>query len=266
MNTELSDLLAQADLLETEISSAGQQPNEPMPAGGDLSRWIDHTLLKPEAVPQQIEQLCAEARQYHFASVCVNAIYVPLAARLLRVIPRVIPTDTPQVAVCAVVGFPLGAVPAEIKRAETEWCLNAGAREIDMVIPVGLLKGGEYAQVLEHIRAVCQAAHPNAIVKVILEMAFLSQREKIIGCLLGQMGGVDFVKTSTGFGPSGATIEDVSLMWKVVGNGSPYRLGIKAAGGVRSLQDAAAMIKAGATRLGSSSGLKIMQQALAQGG
>jgi deoxyribose-phosphate aldolase len=258
MNTELTDLLTQAALLETEISSAGQQPNEPMPAGHELSRWIDHTLLKPEAAPQQIEQLCAEARQYTFASVCVNAIYVPLAARLLL--------ETPQVAVCAVVSFPLGAVPAEVKRAETEWCLNAGAREIDMVIPVGLLKGGEYAQVLEHIRAVCQAAHPKAIVKVILEMAYLTQREKIIGCLLSQMGGADFVKTSTGFSPSGATTEDVSLMWKVVGNGSPYRLGVKAAGGVRSLQDATAMIKAGATRLGSSSGLKIMQQTLAQGG
>lgn len=250
MEIDLTELLAQAAALADRLPPPEvEQP----PSGAALARFIDHTLLKPEATPAQIQQLCAEAQEYEFASVCINPVYVPLAARLLA--------GTPQVAVCTVVGFPLGAVPAASKAGEAGWCLQAGAREIDMVIPIGLMKGGEYNQVLEHIQAVCEASHPGgALVKVILEMAFLTRQEKIIACLLSQKAGAEYVKTSTGFGPSGATVEDVSLMRSVVG--SPRLMGVKAAGGVRSLEDAMAMLKAGATRLGSSSGVKIMQQAV----
>jgi deoxyribose-phosphate aldolase len=250
MEIILTKLLAHADLLATRLPPPEVEPLPSVPA---LARLIDHTMLRPEATPAQIVRLCSEAREYEFASVCLNPVYVPLAARQLA--------STPQVAVCTVIGFPLGAVSAATKAAETEWCLQAGAREIDMVIPIGLMKSGDYNQVLEHIQAVCATAHAGgALVKVILEMAFLDRREKIIGCLLSQATGAEYVKTSTGFGPSGAKIDDVSLMRSVVGNSC--QMGVKAAGGIRSLEDAIAMLQAGATRLGTSSGVKIMQQAV----
>lgn len=216
-----------------------------------LAACIDHTLLKPEATPAQIIQLCQEARQYGFASVCVNSLYVPLAAQQLQGSP---------VAVCTVVGFPLGAMPTPVKVYETTQALQNGAQEIDMVLPIGLLKAGQAQAVLDDIQAIVnEAHHHHAIVKVILEMAYLTQSEKILACLLCKAAQADFIKTSTGFAPSGATVEDVRLMRCIAG---PIdQMGVKAAGGVRSLADARAMLEAGANRLGASASIKIIQEA-----
>lgn len=250
MTPILKELLEQAAVYDVQQPPAnvGEYPT----TGSGIASWIDHTALKPETTPAQIELLCKEAVLYGFASVCVNPIAVPLAVRRL---------ETCQIPVCSVIGFPLGACPTATKLAEAQWCLKEGARELDMVIPIGWLKGGKNQYVLDDIRAIVDAAHASrALVKVILEMAFLTRREKMLACLLSQAAGADFVKTSTGFGPSGATVEDVALMNAVVGG--PGRLGVKAAGGIRSLEDAQAMLKAGATRLGASAGVKIIQQAL----
>lgn len=246
MNQQISNLTTLAREYENQL------PDLRLPAAHPASRpmaaWIDHTLLKPEATPEQVENLCAEARQYKFASVCINPIYVPLAHRAL--------TGGP-VLVCTVVGFPLGATLTEAKGEETRLAIEAGASEIDMVIPVGLLKGGQYEAVAADVRRIVEISHARgALVKVILEMALLTRFEKIMGCLICQAAGADFVKTSTGFGPGGATLEDVELMRRVVGP----EMGVKAAGGVRTLSDAQAMLQAGATRLGSSSGVKIVQE------
>lgn len=223
------------------------------PGRAPFAGWIDHTLLKPEATPDQIDRLCAEAREYRFAAVCVNPLYVAQCAQAL---------DGTRVKVCAVVGFPLGATPARVKVAETRVCLEMGATEIDMVLPVGLLCAGEIDAVRDDILAVCEAAHAqHATLKVIHENALLDQTHKIIACLVSQECGADFVKTSTGFGPGGATLADVELMRRVVG---PL-MGVKAAGGVRSLADARAFLAAGATRLGASAGVKIMQELQAEG-
>ncbi len=212
-----------------------------------MTRYIDHTLLKTEATPAQIDQICREARQYGFASVCVNSLFVP------RVYQALLDSD---VKTCSVIGFPLGAMPTAMKVAEAENAIGAGASEIDMVMAVGLLKGGELPVVLDDVHAVAETCHASgALLKVILEMGLLSRREKILACLIGQEAGADFVKTSTGFFAGGATVEDVELMRRVVGP----RMGVKAAGGVRSLADAQAMLHAGATRLGSSAGVKIAQ-------
>ncbi len=221
-----------------------------LPAGGALASCIDHTLLKPEATPEQIQRLCEEGRTYRFASVCVNPVYVPLAAKELK---------GTGIGVCAVISFPLGAHTLRQKVAEAQQVLEDGATEIDVVIHIGALKAGEYQKVLEEIAAVVETAHRrSALVKVILEMALLTQAEKIWGCLLAQEAGADFVKTSTGFGPGGATVEDVELMRRVVGP----KMGVKAAGGIRTLRDAQAMLQAGANRLGSSSGVSILKEAL----
>lgn len=245
MNIDIQDLLKISEAYEQNL------PEPPVVAyhpGDSLARYIDHTLLKPEATPQQIEKVCAEAREFHFASVCVNPIYVPLVNTHLH---------GSDVAVCSVVGFPLGAVPTETKLSEVEYCLEHGATEIDMVIPVGLMKAGEYGRVLDDIQSVVDTTHlAEGIVKVILETALLTRSEKVTACLLCQAAGADFVKTSTGFGPGGATVEDVSLMSSVVG----LTMGVKASGGVRTYASAMAMIRAGATRLGSSSGVKIIQE------
>ena len=223
------------------------------PGNRTMAAWIDHTLLKPDASPVQIEQLCTEAKRYHFASVCVNPLFVDLAAKQL---------DNSGVAVCAVVGFPLGATPSRVKVAEARACLEMGAKEIDMVVPIGLLKAGFLEEVMDDIQSVSDAVHAQgAIVKVILENAFLDTRAKISGCLICAAAGADFVKTSTGFGPGGATLEDVELMRRVVGP----QMGVKAAGGVRTLADARAFLAVGASRLGSSSGVKIMQEIEAEG-
>jgi deoxyribose-phosphate aldolase len=246
MNALITTLLERVKTYEQELPSF--QPAQNL--NSSVAALIDHTLLKPEATPQQIEVLCQEARVYQFASVCVNPIYAPLAQQLL---------DGSSVKLCNVVGFPLGATSTSSKVAEAEYCLENGAQEIDMVIPIGLMKARQYETVYEDISAVVETAHRhNGIVKVILEMAFLDRHEKIAGCLLSQAAGAEFVKTSTGFGPHGATIEDVRLMRQVVGP----EMGVKAAGGIRSFEQAVAMIEAGANRIGTSGGVAIVAQAL----
>jgi deoxyribose-phosphate aldolase len=215
----------------------------------DIAHLIDHTLLKPEATVQQIAQLCHEALLYRFASVCINPAHVKLAAQLLQ---------NSDVKVCTVVGFPLGATSTEAKVFETEQALIDGATEIDMVINIGALKGGDDTLVERDIAAVVETAHRHgALVKVIIEAALLTDEEKVRACQLAKKAGADFVKTSTGFSSGGATIEDVALMRRTVGP----NVGVKAAGGIRTLADAQNMISAGATRLGVSAGVKIIQEA-----
>ncbi len=219
-----------------------------MAAEIDISAFIDHTILKSDATTNQIEKLCQEAVDYHFASVCINPVYVPLAASIL---------SGTAVKVCTVIGFPLGASLPSSKARETEACINSGATEVDMVLSVGMLKSGNYEHVLEDIHGVVECAHSgNTIVKVILETSALERMEKIIACLLCQSAGADFVKTSTGFGSGGATLEDVELMYRI----SYPDIKVKASGGIRTLTDALAMIKAGAARLGTSSGINIMKE------
>jgi len=209
---------------------------------------IDHTILKPDATQDQIAQLCYEAKTYHFASVCVNPAHVRLCAQLLK--------DS-DVAVCTVIGFPLGASAATVKAFETQQAIRDGATEIDMVINIGALKSGDYQAVYDDICAVVRAAHAgNSIVKVIIEAALLNDEEKVVASQLSKQAGAEYVKTSTGFGPGGATAADIALMRAVVGP----QMGIKAAGGVGSLADAEAMIAAGATRIGASAGVRIIQQ------
>jgi deoxyribose-phosphate aldolase len=249
--TTIQDLLLLTETYLRDLPPA--PPAADIPEGAELAVWIDHTILKPEASAGQIEKLCAEASEFCFASVCINPVYVPLAAHLL---------SGSGVAVCTVIGFPLGASLPETKASETRQAIEAGATEVDMVIHIGGLKSHDYPHVLEDVQAVVDAANGEAHVKVILEMAYLTKEEKIIGCLLCKEAGADFVKTSTGFGPSGATVEDVALMRCVVG----ADMGVKAAGGIRTLQDAHAMIAAGATRLGASASVAIMNEALHQHG
>jgi deoxyribose-phosphate aldolase len=246
---ELSQIISLAADYDQQLPPS--LPPADVPAGRDIAGWIDHTLLKPDATASQIRQLCQEAMEHHFASVCINPAYVPLACGMLR---------HAKESVCTVIGFPLGAVLPEYKVFETLSSVNAGASEIDMVINIGALKSEAYGLILNEILAVTGTAHnQGAIVKVIIETCFLTRREKIIACLVSQAAGADFVKTSTGFGTQGATVEDVELMRRVIGP----QMGIKAAGGIRSYADAVAMIKAGATRLGASAGVKILQEAQA---
>jgi deoxyribose-phosphate aldolase len=218
-----------------------------MPTDGTLAHMIDHTLLKPDATQDQIAQLCYEARKHDFTSVCVNPTHVKLCAELLK------GTD---VLVCTVVGFPLGATPTEVKVFETQQAVRDGATEVDMVINVGALKSRDYELVERDIASIARACHAgNAILKVIIEAALLTDEEKVVACQLAKVAGADFVKTSTGFGPGGAALEDVALMRRVVGP----KMGVKAAGGIRTFEDAQKMIAAGASRLGASASVKIMQ-------
>jgi deoxyribose-phosphate aldolase len=218
-----------------------------IPQDLDLAKMIDHTLLKPDATQEQIAQLCFEARKYGFASVCINPTWVELCAKLLEGSP---------VKVCTVIGFPLGATSAQVKAFETQVALDHGATEIDMVINVGALKARDLELVAKDIRGVVTAAHARkSIVKVIIEAILLTDEEKTIACLLAKEAGADYVKTSTGFASGGATVHDVALMRRVVGP----EMGVKAAGGVRTYEDAENMIKAGATRIGASAGVKIIQ-------
>lgn len=220
-----------------------------VPADEAIASSIDHTLLKADATPDEISQLCFEARTYGFASVCVNPTHVPLAAQLL---------ENSDVKVCTVIGFPLGATLPEVKAFEALDAIKNGASEIDMVVNIGALRARDYTTVAQDIRGVVQVCHPRgALVKVILEMALLDEEEKIAGCLLAKEAGADFVKTSTGFGPGGATVEDVALMRRVIGP----EMGVKAAGGIRSFRDAQGMVEAGATRLGASAGVEIVRGA-----
>lgn len=217
----------------------------------DLAKYIDHTLLKPEATEEQIRNLCREARENEFATVCVNPNWVQLARDELR------GTD---VKVCTVVGFPLGAHQPEIKAAEARRAIREGAREIDMVINIGALKSGDHARVERDIRAVADACHDGrAILKVILETALLTDEEKVEACRLAREARADYVKTSTGFSTGGATAHDVALMSEAVRG---TKMGVKAAGGIGSYADAQKMIQAGATRIGASAGVRIVRQAL----
>ena len=212
-----------------------------------IAALIDHTILKPEATRADVIKVCREARQYHFASVCVNPYWVPLVKAELSGSP---------VKVCTVVGFPLGATSTEAKVAETAAALRAGAQEIDMVINIGALRSGDNEAVKSDIREVVKVAHEaRAIVKVILETALLDDNQKAVACTLSKLAGADFVKTSTGFSTAGATAHDVALMRGVVGPD----MGVKASGGIRTLSDLRAMAAAGATRIGASASVKIVE-------
>jgi deoxyribose-phosphate aldolase len=218
-------------------------------SGGEVAKLIDHTLLRPEATRQDIEVLCREAVDFKFANVCVNPTWVRLAARLLA---------GSGVGVCAVVGFPFGATTSDVKVFEARRAIADGAREIDMVINIGALKSGSRDDVQRDIEAVTASCREgSALSKAIIEAALLTDDEKIAACTLAKSAAADFVKTSTGFGPRGATTADVALMRRVVGPG----MGIKAAGGIRDLGAVKAMIAAGATRIGTSAGTRIVSEA-----
>ena len=219
-----------------------------------VARLIDHTLLKPQATRAQIAEICAQAREYHFASVCVNPAYVHYSSQLLE--------DVDDVAVCTVIGFPLGANTPEVKACEAEQAISDGATEVDMVINVGALKSHDKVLVRRDIEAVVEVAHrTGAICKVIIETALLNDDEKVDACQIAKQVGADFVKTSTGFASGGATAADVALMRRTVG----AEMGVKASGGVRSLDDVCAMVEAGASRIGASAGVAIMQELLGVG-
>lgn len=218
----------------------------------NINKYIDHTLLKTDSVQSQLDQLIEEAKAYDFASVCVNPCWVAYAAKALK------GTD---VKVCTVVGFPLGATTSATKAFETKDAIENGADEIDMVINIGLLKQGDYQAVEDDMRAVVEASG-DKLVKVIIEACLLTDDEKVKACQLAVNAGVDFVKTSTGFSTGGATVSDVKLMRQTVGPD----IGVKAAGGARSLEDALAFVEAGATRIGTSAGVTIMKGEVANGG
>jgi len=210
-----------------------------------LNAYIDHTILKPDATTAEVKQLCDEAKEYGFASVCVNSKHVGLVAKELA--------DS-GVKACCVVGFPLGAMLTQAKAMETRLAVEAGAEEVDMVIDIGAAKEGDFAAVEADIAAIVKEAHPKALVKVIIETCLLTDDEKVSACLAAKHAGADFVKTSTGFSKGGATVEDVALMRRTVGE----EMGVKASGGIRDKETAIAMIQAGATRIGASAGIKIV--------
>src|SRR3982750_2013761 len=221
-------------------------------AAGTVAGMIDHTLLKPDATRAEIEKLCREAAEFHFATVCVNPTWVATAAALLR---------GTGVGVCSVVGFPLGATTSDVKNYETRRAIFDGATEIDMVINIGALKSGDLRTVERDISAVVEPCHQCGVVsKVIIEAALLTDEEKVTACTLAKAAGADFVKTSTGFASGGATVADVALMRRVVG----ADMGVKAAGGVRDYEGLKAMVAAGATRVGASAGVKIVQESQGQ--
>lgn len=231
---------------DTDLNSTFLTIVSPEDAAKNIAAIIDHTALKPEATPADIEKLCQEAKTYGFAAVCVNPTYVKMCSELLA---------ESSIAVASVVGFPLGASTIQMKSAETSEAVENGANEIDMVIPVGRLKSGDYDHVRRDIQAVVSAAS-GKLVKVIIEAALLTDDEKVIACQIAQQAGAHFVKTSTGFSKSGATPDDVALMRKVVGDS----MGVKAAGGIRTFADAMVMVHAGANRIGASSGVQIVRE------
>ncbi|RKQ32680.1 deoxyribose-phosphate aldolase [Oceanobacillus halophilus] len=212
-----------------------------------MAKYIDHTLLKPEATKEQIQKLCKEASEYDFYSVCVNPTWVKESAEQLK--------DS-DVEVCTVIGFPLGATTSEMKASETKDAINNGATEVDMVINIGKLKAGDYHAVEKDIAAVVEAAKDKALVKVIIETCLLTDEEKVKACELAVKAGTDYVKTSTGFSTGGATVEDIRLMRETVGP----EIGVKASGGVRDRETALAMIDAGASRIGASSSIAIVKE------
>ncbi|GAB6159090.1 deoxyribose-phosphate aldolase [Desulfotomaculum varum] len=211
-----------------------------------LHRCIDHTLLKADATPAEIEKICQEARQYNFAAVCVNPCHVRLAANRLQ---------GSGVAVCTVIGFPLGAAEPQVKAFATARALQQGATEFDMVINLGALKAGDYPYVEQDIAGVVKAAGGQTV-KVIIETCYLTEQEKVAACRLAQRAGAHFVKTSTGFGSGGATLQDVALLRQTVGS----QMGVKASGGIKTARQAVQMLQAGANRIGTSSGVKIIEE------
>jgi deoxyribose-phosphate aldolase len=214
-----------------------------------VAALIDHTILRPDASAEEVKQVCAEARQYGFASVCVNPARVALVAAELR---------GSKVKTCSVVGFPLGATITDVKVREAELAIRAGAQEVDMVINIGALKDRDYVLVKSDIQGVAEVCHAGgALLKVIIEACLLDDAEKAIACAIAKLAGADFVKTSTGFSKSGATAADVALMRRVVGP----EMGVKAAGGIRTLEDLQAMVAAGASRVGASASVKIVEAA-----
>jgi len=233
-------------VLEAGASRLGLHANQG--GEGGVASAIDHTLLRADATAEDIDKLCREAAEWKFATVCVNPTWVARAARQLR---------SSGVGICAVVGFPLGATTPDVKQYEARRAIFDGATEIDMVLNVGALKSGDVRLVTDDIRAVVGACMERGVTsKVILETALLTDEEKVTACTLAKAAGADFVKTSTGFGPGGATTADVALMRRVVGS----EMGIKAAGGVRDLQQVKAMVAAGATRIGASAGVRIVKE------
>jgi deoxyribose-phosphate aldolase len=249
---ERADLLSNPQKLRQVVANGADRVSfhgdaEDVPV--DLAKYIDHTLLKPDATQDEIDTMCDEAIENGFASVCINPTWVRRAAEKLR---------GSDVVVCTVIGFPLGANTPEIKAMEARRALREGAKEVDMVINVGALKSGQHALVRQDIEKVVDAAHEGgAIAKVILETALLTDEEKVIASALSKAAKADFVKTSTGFGGGGATVYDVALMRETVGPD----MGVKASGGVRTLEDAEDMIAAGATRIGASAGVQILSGA-----
>lgn len=213
-------------------------------SAASLAKYVDHTLLKPDASEDQVRKVCDEAKKYHFASVCVNPSYIKFVAQQL---------EGSGVAPCVVIGFPLGATTPELKANEASGVIAMGAKEVDMVVNIGAIKSGDWNLVKRDIEAVVVAAKGRALVKVIIETCLLTDEEKVKVCTISKTVGADYVKTSTGFSKGGATVEDVRLMRQTVGP----NMGVKASGGVRDYESAVAMIKAGATRLGTSSGAKI---------
>jgi deoxyribose-phosphate aldolase len=236
---------------------AGGPPSDACALAPPIARLIDHTVLTPDTTEERIVELCAEARENCFASVCVNPCWVPLAAAELRGSSSV---------VCTVIGFPFGANRAPVKAFEAEQAVHDGALEIDMVLNIGFLKSGRYAEVEDDIRGVVEATRNasggKGIVKVILETALLTDEEKVIACVLSQNAGADFVKTSTGFAKGGASPQDIALMRRVAGE----KMGVKASGGIRSLETAEQMVASGATRIGASASVAIVQGAEASAG
>lgn len=213
----------------------------------ELAGYIDHTILKPDTKEADVLKICREALEYKFASVCINPSYVKLANSLLK---------GTRVKVCTVIGFPLGATTKEVKAFEASQAINDGAAEIDMVINIGALKSGRLEAVEDDIRAVAEVCKGKALLKVIIETCLLTEEEKVTACTLSKKAGADFVKTSTGFSTGGATTEDVALMRKTVGT----EMGVKASGGIRNLDTALRMIEAGATRIGASASINIIEE------
>jgi deoxyribose-phosphate aldolase len=249
---EVLSRMGSAEGARPQAGKAAAPAQVPALAPGDLAGLIDHTLLKPEATQEQMETLCAEAAEHHFYSVCVNSSWVAFCARRL---------GGTGVKVCAVVGFPLGAMESRAKSFEARTAVSNGADEIDMVMNVGAMKAGDVKTVREDMLAVRRACRAGIVLKVIIEACLLTDPEKVLACQLAKDAGADFVKTSTGFSKSGATVADVALMRRTVGP----KMGVKAAGGVRSFEDAVAMIEAGATRLGTSSGVLLVSGQKAAG-
>jgi deoxyribose-phosphate aldolase len=259
---ELIDKIAQEVMQRLKEKSKSQaagnpvnsqpQSSTPRMSQFELAGFIDHTLLKPEAVESQFEQLCNEAVKYKFKSVCVNSSWVPFVAKKLR---------GTGVIICSVIGFPLGGMDTRSKAFEARSAIASGATELDMVINVGALKSGNLKLVEEDIRAIKRACRSTTVLKVILETGLLTEAEKILACEIAKKADADFVKTSTGFAGSGATVEDIALMRRIVGP----KMGVKASGGIKTFDQAVALINAGANRLGCGASVAVITGAESQG-